>query len=99
MYSSGSIETGPDPFEGRDELVDKIRRCCALVTEDTPVVPILSSVSNVKLVVGNWTMTHKREGEVDIFNAEGTKVHTNASIANGSITKGNITNGSITNGL
>ena len=74
MYSSGSIESGPDPFEGRDELVDKIRRSCVLVSDGTPVVPILSSTSNVKLVVGNWTMVHKREGEVDIFNAEGTQV-------------------------
>ena len=75
MYSSGSIETGPDPIEGRDELVDKIRRCCALVTEGSPLTPILSSPSvDVKLVVGNWTMVHEKEGEMNIFNAEGTEV-------------------------
>ena len=74
MYSSGSIESGPDPYEGRDELVDKIRRCCALVPEGTPLNPVLSTPSPMRLEVGNWTLVCQREGEVDIFNSEGAQV-------------------------
>ncbi len=74
MYSSGSIETGPDPFEGRDELLDKIRRCCSVVSEGTPFTPILSCSCDKKLVVGNWTLVHETEGELDIFNTEGVQV-------------------------
>lgn len=74
MYSSGSIEMGPDPMEGRDELLDKMRRCCALVTQGSPLIPILSLPSQLRLVVGNWSLVHEKEGELTIYNSDGSQV-------------------------
>lgn len=74
MYSSGSIEMGPDPLEGKDELLDKIRRSCAMVTQGSPLIPVLSSPSDVKLEVGNWSLAHEKEGELNIYNSDGCQV-------------------------
>ena len=73
MYSSGSVESGTDPFEGIGELVDKVKRCFALTPEGTPLRNVLTSPSPLRLVIGNWSFICQREGEIDIYNSDGTQ--------------------------
>ena len=74
MYSSGSAESGPDPFEPRAEFVEKMQQCCSQVRTGSVPRPLLSSPTPHRLVVGNWSLISQREGEVAIHNSEGIKV-------------------------
>lgn len=74
MYSSGSAESGPDPFESRGEFVEKVQICCSQVQEGSQPSPILSTPSSLRLMAGNWSLVSQKEGEVTIHNSDGTKV-------------------------
>ncbi len=52
-----------------------MQRVCGQVTPVGGVVlPILSSPSPLKMVVGNWSLVCQNEGEMTIHNSDGTRV-------------------------
>ncbi|KAH7941678.1 hypothetical protein HPB49_016069 [Dermacentor silvarum] len=71
MYSSGSPEGGSDSSENRGEFLEKLQRARTLVKPHTPSQPLLSSPSALRLVVGNWSLSCRREGELAIHNSDG----------------------------
>ena len=74
MYSSGSPEGGSDSSENRGEFLEKLQRAKGLVKPGTPSQPIMSHPSAARIVVGNWAITCKKEGEVQIHNSDGQHV-------------------------
>lgn len=74
MYSSGSVEGGPDSFDGKSDFIDKFQRCCSQVTSGTIARPILSNPLPLRLIMGNWSLTCKKEEELVIYNAESSQV-------------------------
>ncbi|KAK8764151.1 hypothetical protein V5799_033241 [Amblyomma americanum] len=71
MYSSGSPEGGSDSSENRGEFLEKLQRARTQVKPHTPSQPLLSSPSALRLVVGNWSLSCRREGELSIHNSDG----------------------------
>ncbi|XP_076442551.1 E3 ubiquitin-protein ligase HECTD1-like isoform X4 [Babylonia areolata] len=73
MYSSGSPEGGSDSSgnQNRGEFVEKLQRARSQIKAGTPSQPILTNPSSIQLVVGNWTLTSKRVGELQIHNSDG----------------------------
>lgn len=74
MYSSGSPEGGSDSTENRGEFLEKLQRAKSLVKPGSPSQPIMSHPSAARIVVGNWAITCKKEGEVQIHNSDGQHV-------------------------
>ncbi|KAL8608279.1 hypothetical protein ACOMHN_042146 [Nucella lapillus] len=74
MYSSGAPEGGGSDSSGnqnRGEFVEKLQRARSQIKAGTPSQPILTNPSSIQLVVGNWTLTSKRVGELQIHNSDG----------------------------
>ncbi|XP_022105219.1 E3 ubiquitin-protein ligase HECTD1-like [Acanthaster planci] len=71
MYSSGSPEGGCDSSESRGEFLEKLQRARSQVRAGACSQPILSTVGPTKLVVGNWSLQCKKEGEVIVHNSDG----------------------------
>ncbi|XP_030855099.1 E3 ubiquitin-protein ligase HECTD1 isoform X1 [Strongylocentrotus purpuratus] len=71
MYSSGSPEGGSDSSESRSEFLEKLQRARSQVMPAIQTQPILSIPGPTKLVVGNWTLQCKKEGELVIHNSDG----------------------------
>ncbi|OWF47209.1 E3 ubiquitin-protein ligase HECTD1 [Mizuhopecten yessoensis] len=71
MYSSGSPEGGPDSSENRGEFLEKLQRAKSQIKSGTPSRPILSRTSSPRMVIGNWSLQCKKEGEIQIHNADG----------------------------
>ncbi|XP_064604069.1 LOW QUALITY PROTEIN: E3 ubiquitin-protein ligase HECTD1-like [Liolophura sinensis] len=71
MYSSGSPEGGSDSSENRGEFLEKLQRAKSQIKSGTPSQPILSHSSPARLVVGNWSLACKKEGELHIHNSDG----------------------------
>ncbi|XP_066257361.1 E3 ubiquitin-protein ligase Ufd4 isoform X1 [Euwallacea similis] len=83
MYSSGSPEGGADTSgksrasdsltteENRGEFLEKLQRARAAVRTTNNSTPILSKPGPARLVVGNWSITSKKEAEVHIHNSDG----------------------------
>ncbi len=64
-----------DFIENRVEFLEKMQRVCGhVMLVGGVVLPILSSPSPVKLVVGNWSLICQSEGEITINNSDGTRV-------------------------
>lgn len=74
MYSSGSPEGGSDSSENRGEFLEKLQRARASVRPHLPSQPILSQPSSTRLVVGNWSLSCRRDGELVINNNDGQQV-------------------------
>lgn len=74
MYSSGSPEGGSDSSENRGEFLEKLQRAKSQIKPGVPSQPIMSAVSASRIVVGNWTITCKKEGELQIQNSDGQHV-------------------------
>ncbi|XP_013177652.1 PREDICTED: E3 ubiquitin-protein ligase HECTD1 isoform X2 [Papilio xuthus] len=70
MYSSGSPEHQTDNTENRGEFIDKLQRARASVKNSVPQ-PILSKPGPAKLILGNWTLSCKKEKELLIHNTDG----------------------------
>ncbi|XP_068632880.1 E3 ubiquitin-protein ligase Ufd4 isoform X2 [Battus philenor] len=70
MYSSGSPEHQTDNTENRGEFIDKLQRARASVKNSNPL-PILSKPGPTKLILGNWTLSSKKEKELLIHNTDG----------------------------
>ncbi|XP_034255114.1 E3 ubiquitin-protein ligase HECTD1 isoform X1 [Thrips palmi] len=83
MYSSGSPEAGTDSTgkgkntetmtaeENRGEFLEKLQRARSQVKPNAPSQPILSRPSTCRLIVGNWQLSARREGELHIHNSDG----------------------------
>ncbi|XP_063240551.1 E3 ubiquitin-protein ligase HECTD1 isoform X2 [Bacillus rossius redtenbacheri] len=83
MYSSGSPEGGTDSSgkgrntetltteENRGEFLEKLQRARAQVRPNSPSRPVLSRPGAARLVVGNWALSSRREGELHIHNSDG----------------------------
>ncbi|GFO27459.1 E3 ubiquitin-protein ligase hectd1-like protein, partial [Plakobranchus ocellatus] len=71
MYSSGSPEGGSDSSENRGEFLDKLQRARSHIKMGTVSQPILTKAGPTRLTVGNWTMSCKKDGELQIQNTEG----------------------------
>ncbi|XP_064621516.1 E3 ubiquitin-protein ligase HECTD1-like isoform X2 [Lineus longissimus] len=71
MYSSGSPEGGSDSSENRGEFLEKLQRARSQVKTGTPSQPILSHLSPTRIVVGNWSLMCKKDGELIIHNSDG----------------------------
>jgi len=72
MYSSGSPEGGSDTTESRSEFVEKLQRCKATLKSGVLSQPLLSNVAPSLLIkVGNWALSCKKEGELNIHNTDG----------------------------
>ncbi|XP_021359960.1 E3 ubiquitin-protein ligase HECTD1-like [Mizuhopecten yessoensis] len=80
MYSSGSPEGGPDSSENRGEFLEKLQRAKSQIKSGTPSRPILSRTSSPRMVIGNWSLQCKKEGEIQIHNADGQQVMNQATI-------------------
>ncbi|XP_050562022.1 E3 ubiquitin-protein ligase Ufd4 isoform X2 [Spodoptera frugiperda] len=70
MYSSGSPEHQTDNTENRGEFIDKLQRARASVKNTVPQ-PILSKPGPSKLIIGNWSLSCKKEKELQIHNTDG----------------------------
>ncbi|XP_052130677.1 E3 ubiquitin-protein ligase HECTD1 isoform X3 [Frankliniella occidentalis] len=71
MYSSGSPEAGTDSTENRGEFLEKLQRARSQVKPNAPSQPILSRPSTHRLIVGNWQLSARRDGELHIHNSDG----------------------------
>ncbi|KAK7791453.1 hypothetical protein R5R35_010932 [Gryllus longicercus] len=80
MYSSGSPEGGTDSSENRGEFLEKLQRARAQVKPNTASQPVLSRSGPTRLVVGNWTLASRKEGELHIHNSDGQQVGIQATI-------------------
>ncbi|GAB6021555.1 hypothetical protein CHUAL_004153 [Chamberlinius hualienensis] len=71
MYSSGSPEGGTDSSENRGEFLEKLQRARNQVKAGIQSRPILSTPGPTRLVVGNWSLVCKKDGEMTIYNSDG----------------------------
>ncbi|RUS87649.1 hypothetical protein EGW08_004572 [Elysia chlorotica] len=71
MYSSGSPEGGSASSENRGEFLDKLQRARSHIKMGTVSQPILTKAGSTRLTVGNWTLSSKKDGELQIQNTEG----------------------------
>ncbi|KAG5887757.1 E3 ubiquitin-protein ligase Ufd4 [Gonioctena quinquepunctata] len=83
MYSSGSPEGGADTSgkgraadtltteENRGEFLEKLQRARAAVRCSNNSTSLLSYPGPTRLVVGNWSLTSKKEAEIQIHNSDG----------------------------
>jgi hypothetical protein len=60
--------------ENRGEFLEKLQRARAQVKPNTPSQPILSRPGPARLVVGNWALASRKEGELHIHNSDGQQV-------------------------
>lgn len=74
MYSSGSPEGGSDSSENRGEFLEKLQRAQSQIKVGTVSQPVLSQATSTRLIIGNWALTCKKEGEVQIHNSDGQQV-------------------------
>ncbi|KAG1653476.1 E3 ubiquitin-protein ligase HECTD1 [Nymphon striatum] len=71
MYSSGSPENGTDSSENRGEFLEKLELARSEINVSLPSTPILSKPGSTRLIVGNWSLSCKKEGELRIHNSDG----------------------------
>ncbi|XP_033103063.1 E3 ubiquitin-protein ligase HECTD1-like isoform X1 [Anneissia japonica] len=71
MYSSGSPEGGSDSSESRSEFLEKLQRAKNQVKAGMTSQPLLTHPGPTKLVVGNWSLQCRKDGEVVIHNSDG----------------------------
>lgn len=73
MYSSGSPEGTTDSSENRGEFLEKLQRARGQVGVGVVSQAVLSSVSQSRLVIGNWSIYCRKEGELVISNSDGAQ--------------------------
>lgn len=83
MYSSGSPEGGADTSgksraadsltteENRGEFLEKLQRARSAVRCVNNSTPLLSKPGATRLVVGNWSLTSRKDAEIHIHNSDG----------------------------
>lgn len=58
-------------LENRGEFLEKLQRARAAVKNSTNSQPILTKSGPTRLVVGNWSLTSRKDGELHIHNSDG----------------------------
>ena len=72
MYSSGSPEGGSDSSENRGEFLEKLQRARGAVRPATNTYPLFTKTNpDLTIIVGNWNLSCKEEGELKIVNSDG----------------------------
>ncbi|CAK9795010.1 E3 ubiquitin-protein ligase Ufd4 [Anthophora quadrimaculata] len=83
MYSSGSPEGGTDTSgkgrntesltteENRGEFLEKLQRARSQVKPYSVSQPVLSRPGTIRLIVGNWALSSRKESELCIHNSDG----------------------------
>jgi len=72
MYSSGSPEGGSDSSENRGEFLEKLQRARASVKPGSVSRELFKSgPSEVKIIVGNWTLSSAKSTELVVVNSDG----------------------------
>jgi len=61
-------------LESRGEFSEKLQRARSQVKPNTSSQPILSKPGPTRLVVGNWALSSRKEGELHIHNSDGQQV-------------------------
>lgn len=61
-------------IENRGEFLEKLQRARSQVKTGSQSQPILSAPGATRLVVGNWSLFCKRDGEISIHNSDGQQV-------------------------
>ena len=60
------------PFvENRGEFLEKLQRARGQVKSGCPSQPILSVAGPTRIMVGNWSLTCKKDGQLQIHNSDG----------------------------
>jgi hypothetical protein len=67
--------------ENRGEFLEKLQRARAQVKPNTPSQPILSRPGPARLVVGNWALASRKDGELHIHNSDGQQVKCYACVS------------------
>jgi E3 ubiquitin-protein ligase HECTD1 len=62
-------------LESRGEFSEKLQRARSQVKPNTTSQPILSKPGPTRLVVGNWALSSRKDGELHIHNSDGQQVH------------------------
>ena len=57
--------------ENRGEFLEKLQRARSQIKVGSSSQPILSTPTSSRLVVGNWTLSCRRAGELQIHNSDG----------------------------
>lgn len=57
--------------ENRGEFLEKLQRARVAVKPNTGSRPVLSKPGTTRLVVGNWSLTSRKEAELHIHNSDG----------------------------
>ena len=60
--------------ENRGEFLEKLQRAKSQIKPGTASQPILSRQSQTRLVVGNWSLTCRKDSEIHIHNSDGQQV-------------------------
>ena len=61
-------------LENRGEFLEKLQRARGQVKPGTPSQPVLSLPSSAGTMVGNWSLSCKKLGELHIHNSDGQQV-------------------------
>jgi len=60
--------------ENRGEFLEKLQKARSHVKDGSPSQPILSKASPTRIMVGNWSLTCKKDSELQIHNSDGQQV-------------------------
>lgn len=71
MYSSGSPEGGSDSSENRGEFLEKLQRVRSQIKVGVASQQVLPTPGPTRIMVGNWSLACKKEGELIIHNSDG----------------------------
>jgi len=71
MYSSGSPEGGSDSSENRGEFLEKLQRARSSVKPLSSAIALFQNPKDPVIVVGNWTLSCRKAGELSIVNSDG----------------------------
>ena len=69
--------------ENRGEFLEKLQRVRGQVKTGSNSQPILSKSGPTRLIIGNWTLMCKKDGELQIQNSDGQQV---TAVSNDSFT-------------
>lgn len=61
--------------ENRGEFLEKLQRARSQVKPNTCSTPILSKPGPTRIVVGNWSLSSRKESELHIHNSDGQQVY------------------------
>ena len=61
-------------IENRGEFLEKLQRARSQVKPNTPSAPVLSRPGPTRIIVGNWSLSSRKESELYIHNSDGQQV-------------------------